>query len=144
MATLGNLAMCNKCYLQNVQFGILAIYNTCNLQHIDGPVGQTLWTDQFSILEALASSHIQRLILQFVHCCSFRVQRRPCSVWKSIVAEFKLYGSGWVYLGVARESKNISITLVHNFCAPQLSLKAFLYNFWSQLVFIACFLATFD
>ena len=46
----------------------------------DGPAGQTLWTDQFSILEALASSHIQRLTIPFVHCRSFRVRRRPCLI----------------------------------------------------------------
>ena len=34
--------------------------------------------DQFSLFEALASSHIQRLTFQFVHCRSFWVRRRPC------------------------------------------------------------------
>ena len=42
-------------------------------------------TDQFSIFEALASSHIRRLTFQFVHCCSFRVQRRPCFLTLQIV-----------------------------------------------------------
>ena len=45
---------------------------------LDGPAGRISWTGQFSLLEALASSHIQRLTFQFVHCRSFRVRRRPC------------------------------------------------------------------
>ena len=31
-----------------------------------------------SLHQALASLHIWRLMFQFVHCCSFRVQWRPC------------------------------------------------------------------
>ena len=40
--------------------------------------GRISWTDQFSLLKALASSHIQTLTFQFVHCCSFQVWRKPC------------------------------------------------------------------
>ena len=45
---------------------------------LDGPAGRTSWTDHFSLLEALASSHIRRLTFQFVPCRSFRVRQRPC------------------------------------------------------------------
>ena len=45
---------------------------------LDEPAGQTSRTDQLFLFEALASLHIRRLMFQFVHCCSFRVQRRPC------------------------------------------------------------------
>ena len=45
---------------------------------LDGPAGRTSWIDQFSLFEALASLHIQRLTFQFVRCRSFRVRPRPC------------------------------------------------------------------
>ena len=45
---------------------------------LDGPAGQSSWVDQFSIFEAMASSLIQRLAFQFLHCRSFQVRRRPC------------------------------------------------------------------
>ena len=100
-------AICNTCNLHYVKFAECAIGNTCNLQHIqlltcvisntckanqldgsaiwiswtdklDRPAGRISWTDQFSLLEALASSHIKRLTFQFVYFCSFWVRRRPC------------------------------------------------------------------
>ena len=48
---------------------------------MDGPAGWTSLTDQLFLFEALASSHIRRLTFQFVHCCSFRVRLRPCSLF---------------------------------------------------------------
>ena len=48
------------------------------MDQLDGPAGWISWMDQFSSFEASASSLIQRLTFQFVHCHSFRVRRRPC------------------------------------------------------------------
>ena len=45
---------------------------------LDRSARQISWMDQFFLFEALASSHIRRFSFQFVHCCSFRVRRRPC------------------------------------------------------------------
>ena len=49
---------------------------------LDRPAEWTSWTDQlddqFFLFEALASSHIRRLMFQFVHCHSFRVRWRSC------------------------------------------------------------------
>ena len=52
--------------------------HTCMLDRL---VERTSWTDQFFNLEALASSHFQRLTFQFVCCRSFRVRQRPCSIF---------------------------------------------------------------
>ena len=50
---------------------------TSYTDQLDGPAytpaGRNSWTNQFSLFEALASSHILRLTFQFVHCRSFRV-----------------------------------------------------------------------
>ena len=76
-------ANCNMCNLQHMQFAtsLQHVQRTSWKDKLDVPAGQTRWTDQFSLLEALASSHIQRLTFQFVHCRSFRVQRRPFFYW---------------------------------------------------------------
>ena len=49
------------------------------MDHLNGSARQTNWMEKFSIFEALAISHIQRLTFQLVHCHSFQVQQRPCS-----------------------------------------------------------------
>ena len=61
---------------------------------LDGPAGLTSWTDQFSIFETLASSHIRRVTSQFVGCRSFRVRGKPCFfflVWRS----YKIWFEPW-------------------------------------------------
>ena len=75
------------CTLQHKHFASLTSWTdqldgpagrTSWTDQLDGPAGRISWIDQFSLLEALASSHIRRLTFQFVHCRSFRVRRRSC------------------------------------------------------------------
>ena len=64
----------------------------CWTDQLDRPAKHTSWTDQFFLFEALASSHIQTLTFQFVHCRSFRVGQRPC-LWKVFFQRSLLYHS---------------------------------------------------
>ena len=67
-------------------FYLLQLCNIAGL--LDRPAGCTSWMDLFSLFEALASLHIQRLRFQSVHCCSFWVRWKPCSII-SITTRFK-------------------------------------------------------
>ena len=66
---------------------------TSRTDQLYGQAERTSWKDQFSIFEALASSLIQRLTFQFVHCDS-PVRRRPCLYWnRAKQGEIGLYGN---------------------------------------------------
>ena len=93
-------AFCNFCSLKHVHSSTCALCNTCTLQlMIFATAGRTNCTDQIFIFEAMASLLIQRLTVQFVHCCSFRVRRRPCLIpvlllWGNVATE-KKGGGKW-------------------------------------------------
>ena len=85
------------------------------MDQLDRPAGQISLRDQFSLLEALASSHIRRLTFQFVHCRSFRVRRRTClchmeySMRPLFHAIWLDFGAIWSALGFPQSSISFDI-----------------------------------